>query len=205
MISIPTWGDQRNIKVGLLGGSFNPVHTGHLQLAYRALTVLQLDQVWFMVSPGNPLKVGKEMASFTERYQRVKDRVDGRHMIATDIERRLRTRYSYDTLKKLCQRFPNCKFVWLMGADGLAQMTLWSRWKAILQLVPMAIFPRPSYIYKALNGKPAQWARSYRLPVRKVSILANCNPPAWIFVPSSENEISATALRAQRKARLLSL
>ncbi len=202
MISIPTWGDRRSIKVGLLGGSFNPFHYGHLQLAKKALTILQLDQIWLLVSPGNPLKVGKEMASFTERYQRVKEAVDGRHIIATDIENRLHTCYSYDTLQTLCQRFPNCNFVWLMGADGLSQMALWLRWKDILNLVPIAIFPRPSYIYKALNGSVAQWARSYRLPMQNVSILANCNPPAWVFILSSENTISATALRARGKSGL---
>lgn len=202
MISIPTWGDQRNIKVGILGGSFNPVHSGHLQLARRAFTILQLDQVWLMVSPGNPLKTGKEMASFSERFQGVQKCVDGRHIIATDIESRLHTRYSYDTLKKLYQRFPNCKFVWLMGADGLSQMAFWSRWQKILRLVPIAIFPRPPYIYKALNGKAAQWARSYRLSSQKASVLASYKPPAWVFVPSPENKISATALRAQGRSGL---
>lgn len=205
MITIPTWGDRRNIRVGLLGGSFNPFHQGHLQLARRALKVLQLDQVWLMVSPGNPLKVGTEMASFAERYQNVQKAIDGRHIIATDIESRFHTRYSCDTLKILHQRFPKCKFVWLMGADGWSQMALWSRWHDILRLTPIAIFPRPAYIYTALNSKVAQWAYHYRLPVRYASILADCQPPAWIFIPSPVNGISATALRAQARKKLETL
>lgn len=199
MITIPTWGDQRSVRVGLLGGSFNPFHQGHLQLARRALTVLQLDQVWLLVSPGNPLKKGQDMAPFDERYHNVKEAVDNRRIIASDFECRIHTHYSRDTLKTLRQRFPNCKFVWLMGADGWSQMGLWSRWQDILQLVPIAIFPRPAYIYTALNGKVAQWARNYRLPIRSVSLLADCRPPAWIFVPSPVNAISATAIRALKK------
>lgn len=202
MISIPTWGDRRNIRVGLFGGSFNPIHEGHLQLANRALKFLRLDQVWLMVSPGNPLKVGTEMAPFQERLELVQQRVSGRRLIPTDIECRLNTRYSCDTIQLLQQRFPCCKFVWLMGADGLAQMALWSHWQEILKVVPMAVFPRPSYIYSALNGQAAQWARRTRLPSRYSTILADFQPPAWVFVPAPENSISATALRQQRKQLL---
>lgn len=199
MPSIPTWGDQRNIRVGLLGGSFNPVHKGHLELANRALTALRLDQVWLMVSPGNPLKVGTDMESFSTRYERVKKAVDGRRILATDIENRFNTCYSWDTLKKLHQRFPKCKFIWLMGADGLAQMTLWSHWRDIFYQLPIAIFPRPTYIYTALKGQAAQWANQYRLPSRCMGMLADCKPPAWVFVPASENPISATMLRSQKE------
>lgn len=200
MLSIPTWGDHRNIRIGLLGGSFNPVHNGHLELAYCALKMLQLDQVWLMVSPGNPLKAGTDMEPFLARYKRVKGMVDGRRIIATDIENRFNTRYSWDTLRILHQRFPRCKFVWLMGADGLAQMALWSHWRDIFYQLPIAIFPRPTYIYTALKGQAAQWAKRYRLPSRCMGMLADCEPPAWVFVPASENPISATALRLRDKA-----
>lgn len=200
MTIIPTWGDRRNIRVGLFGGSFNPIHEGHLQLARSALKFLQLDQVWMMVSPGNPLKANHtDMAPFDQRYQGALQYVDGRRLIATDIETRIHTRYSCDTISTLKQRFPCCKFVWLMGADGLAQMALWSHWQEILKIVPMAVFPRPSYIYSALNGQAAQWARRTRLPSRYAIILADQQPPVWVFVPAPENSISATALRRQHK------
>lgn len=200
MTLIPTWGDRRNIRVGLFGGSFNPIHEGHIQLAQRALKFLQLDQVWLMVSPGNPLKASHtDMAPFDKRYQGAIKCVDGRRLIATDIETRIHTRYSCDTISLLQQRFPLCRFVWLMGADGLAQMALWSHWQEILAIVPMAVFPRPPYIYSALNGQAAQWARRSRLPSRYATILADLQPPAWVFVPAPENSISATALRRQRK------
>lgn len=197
MIEIPTWGDRRHIRIGLYGGSFNPFHKGHLKLAKMALTQLQLDQVWLMVSPGNPLKRGSFMAPFGERYQRVKQNTDARRLIATDIEKRLGTRYSCDTIEILQTRFPRSHFVWLMGADSLAQMALWSHWKEIVRLVPMVIFPRPSYIFPALKGKAACCLKKARYPDRYAPVIANMKAPAWIFMQTPQTNISATALRNQ--------
>lgn len=196
MTSLPVWGDGRRIRVGLLGGSFNPVHVGHLQLARQALRLLRLDQVWLMVSPGNPLKPAKGMAPLVVRLAAVAAKVDGRRIIATDIERHFGTRYTVDTLTVLRRRFPNVEFVWLMGADGLAQLPRWRRWRRIVSLVSFAVLPRPPYNPAALRGQAALALARWRHPARQAPILADCAPCAWAFLPAPQIGISATELRA---------
>ncbi|GBQ82498.1 nicotinic acid mononucleotide adenylyltransferase [Gluconacetobacter johannae DSM 13595] len=196
MASIPAWGDGRRVRIGLLGGSFNPVHAGHLQLARRALRQLRLDQVWLMVSPGNPLKPALGMAPFDERLAAVAACADGRRIIATDIERRIGTRYTVDTLARLRRRFPRAEFVWLMGADGLAQLPHWRRWRRIVSLAPFAVLPRPPYNPAALRGPAAVALARWRRPAREAPILASRAPCAWAFLPAPQTGISATALRA---------
>ncbi|CAK7192487.1 nicotinate-nucleotide adenylyltransferase [Commensalibacter sp. Nvir] len=197
MHQLPTWGDDRKLRIGLLGGSFNPIHKGHLQLANQALKVLRLDQVWLMVSPGNPLKAECDMAPFSQRLERIKECIDDKRILATDIEKRLGTRYTYDTLKLLKKRFPRCQFVWLMGADNLAQMSNWLHWKKIVHTIPVAVFPRPTYRSQALKGRVSSYLRQYRLPSKRAALLTNFKPPLWSFVSTRENSISATVLRIQ--------
>lgn len=186
------------MRIGLLGGSFNPAHQGHLQLARRALSVLRLDQVWLLVSPGNPLKPAAGMAALAERLAGAQRLVDGRRIIATDIERALGTRYTVDTLAALRRRFPRVRFVWLMGADGLADLPRWRRWRRIVRLVPFAVVPRPTYNRAALAGQAAVRLSHARRPAREAPLLATRNGPAWTFLPAPQNDISATALRAHR-------
>ena len=140
---LPRMGDRRRMRVGLLGGSFNPAHDGHLQVARRALSQLRLDQVWLLVSPGNPLKRAAWMAPLAERLVSARALADGRRIVATDIERLLDTRYTVDTLAALRRRFPQVRFVWLMGADGLAGLQRWRRWERIARLVPFAPISQP--------------------------------------------------------------
>ena len=185
------------MRIGLLGGSFNPVHQGHLQLARRARSVLRLDEVWLLVSPGNPLKPATGMASLSARLAGAQRLVDGRRIIATDIERALGTRYTVDTLTSLQRRFPRVRFVWLMGADGLADLPRWRRWRRIVRLVPFAVVPRPTYNQAALAGQAAVRLSHARRPAREAPVLAARNGPAWIFLPAPQNDISATALRAR--------
>ncbi|GAB6967679.1 nicotinate-nucleotide adenylyltransferase [Komagataeibacter kakiaceti JCM 25156] len=191
------------MRVGLFGGSFNPVHEGHIQLAHRALRQLALDQVWFLVSPGNPLKPVAGMAPLPERLAGVRARLHGlrnRKLLATDIESRLGTRYTVDTLRRLKRLFPHVRFVWLMGADGLAQMGRWRRWWDIVNMVPLAILPRPGYNPAALQGRIARRLARWRRPARAARLLATCTPPAWVFLPAPQNAISATQIRASRAA-----
>ncbi len=184
------------MRIGLLGGSFNPAHQGHLQLARRALSQLELDQVWLLVSPGNPLKPVAGMAPLAERLAGAQRIADGRRIIATDIEHRLHTRYTVDTLATLLRRFPKACFVWLMGADGLAELPRWRRWRRIVRLVPFAVLPRPTYNRAALAGQAATRLKHARRPAREASLLACRTSPSWIFLPAPQNDISATALRA---------
>ena len=191
------------MRVGLLGGSFNPVHEGHVQLACRALRELKLDQVWFLVSPGNPLKPVAGMAPMADRLAGVRHRIrdiQGRKLLATDIESRIGTRYTVDTLRRLKRLFPHVRFVWLMGADGLAQMGRWRRWRDIVGMVPLAVLPRPGYNPGALHGRIARRLARWRRPAREAGILATCRPPAWVFLPAPQNAISATQIRASQAA-----
>ena len=196
--TIPVRGDRRRASIGLLGGSFNPIHDGHIQLACRALRQLSLDQVWLLVSPGNPLKPVAGMAPQAQRLEQACRRVApfGRRIIATDIEGRMGTRYTIDTITQLRRRFPCARFVWLMGADGLAQMACWRRWRRIMQLVPVAILPRPGYNPAALRGQVARYMASSRRPAREAPVLTRYGGCAWVFLPAPQNAISATEIRA---------
>lgn len=195
MSRIPPAGDTRRLRVGLLGGSFNPAHHGHLLVARQALVHLQLDQVWLLVSPGNPLKPRYGMAPLATRLAGAKALVDGRRIIATDIERIMRTRYTIDTIRGLKRRFPRIQFVWLMGADGLAELPRWRRWREVVRAVPIAVLPRPSYNHRALAGRAALMLRHDRRPAREAPVLADRPAPAWVFLTAPQTDISATKLR----------
>ena len=193
---MPHWGHRHRLRVGLLGGSFNPAHAGHRHIAGLALQRLRLDQVWLLVSPGNPLKAAHGMAPFAARMASAGTIADGRRIVATAIETRLHTRYTYDTLAALRRRFPRVAFVWLMGADNLQQLPRWQRWVQMTAMMPFAVMPRPTYNQRALSGQAAQRLRpALRLP-RTAPALAGRAAPAWTFLPARQNAISATQLRA---------
>ncbi|WP_287980587.1 nicotinate-nucleotide adenylyltransferase [Acidiphilium sp.] len=199
---LPRFGDRRPLRIGLLGGSFNPAHEGHLHVAKAARRALRLDQVWLMVSPGNPLKRRADMAPFAERLASAARLADGRRLVATGIESALGTRRTADTLAQLRRRFPRARFVWIMGADNLAQLPRWHRWRDIAAAVPIAVLPRPGEARAALAGRAAHVLRHARIAARRAAGLAGSPPPAWIWLPARENPLSATALRARaRKAR----
>jgi nicotinate-nucleotide adenylyltransferase len=193
--SIPRFGHRHRLRVGLLGGSFNPAHEGHLHVARQAMTHLRLDQLWLMVSPGNPLKPANGMAPFAERLASAEKIADGRRIIATDIEQRLGTRYTRDTMRALTRRFPAQHFVWLMGADNLSQLPRWGHWLRIMRAMPMLVLPRPGATRPALAGQVASRFRKHRLPARSGLCLPLAAAPCWILLPVKENPASATALR----------
>jgi nicotinate-nucleotide adenylyltransferase len=186
-------------RVGLLGGSFNPAHEGHLEIALIALKQLALDEVWFLVSPGNPLKAGDGMAPLAERAASVR-RIAGGHprLRAVTIEAALGTRYTADTLAALTRRFRRTRFVWLMGADNLAQIPAWARWTAIFAAVPVAVFARPGYSVHALAGKAARRFARARKSGHDVRSLASIAAPAWVFFHTRLNPASASAIRDAR-------
>jgi nicotinate-nucleotide adenylyltransferase len=185
-------------RIGLLGGSFNPAHEGHRDISLAALAYLDLDEVWWVVSPQNPLKSAQGMASFAERMASAKSMADHPRIRVTDIERRLGTRYTADTLRKLVTRFPSCSFVWLMGADNLAQIASWRDWTRIFHLTPIAVFDRPTYTIKALSSLAARRFRRSRRREAALKTLAATPAPAWVFVHHRLNPISATQIRAER-------
>ena len=178
------------MRIGLLGGSFNPAHAGHRHIAEAFARALRLDQVWLLVSPGNPLKPASGMAPFAQRLASARRIADGRRIIATDIEARLHTRYTADTLRALCQRHPRTHFVWLMGADGFAELPRWRRWTTLISLAPIAVHARLGSDRAALAGVAAHRWRRLRQPARQLA------PPGWAFLALARHGASASALRA---------
>lgn len=185
-------------KIGLLGGSFNPAHEGHLEISLKAIEILDLDEVWWLVSPGNPLKSDDDMAVFDERYNSAKKIAEGHNIIISDIEKKLNTRYTVDTLRKLKKEFDH-NFIWLMGADNLAQFDQWKDWQKIADTVPFAIFNRPSYSVDALNSVAAKALEEYKIPLSEAANLYMKTPPAWVFYELTDNPMSSTEIRRNNK------
>jgi nicotinate-nucleotide adenylyltransferase len=184
----------------LLGGSFNPAHGGHLHISELALKLLDLDQIWWLVSPQNPLKPVDGMAPFPVRLEGARRiaETDPR-ILVTDLESRLASsRYTADSLKALRRRFPRLRFVWLMGGDNLVQIPKWQRWPEIFRTVPIAVFDRPSYSLKALSGPAAKRFARYRVPPSDERRLAEMEPPAWVFFHTRLDDRSATRIRSEQ-------
>lgn len=193
--SIQGLGRKGGGRIGLLGGSFNPAHEGHLYISREALKRLRLDAVWWLVSPQNPLKVSDDMAPLAARMASAEAMARHPRIHATDIEQHLRTRYTADTLTMLKARFPGTHFVWLMGADNLIQLPRWARWQKIAESVPIAVFGRPAYSSRAMLGKVAQRYARKRVDAADAGRLAGLLPPAWAFFPIKLHTASSTALR----------
>ena len=184
--------------MGLLGGSFNPAHEGHRHIAELAMARLGLDQVWLMVSPGNPLKPVAGMAPFAERLTGAVAIGDGRRVIATAIEAALGSRYTADTLRVFRRLFPRVRFVWIMGADILTQFPRWRRWREIARDMPFVVLPRPGYTLSALAGMASRSLRHGRRPAHEAPVLSRSRS-GWVFLPTPQNTTSATAIREARK------
>ena len=189
------WGDRLRLRVGLLGGSFNPAHEGHRHISLCALKALALDEVWWLVSPQNPLKPVEGMAPQDLRLDAAVTVAAHPKVLVTGLENRLGTRYTADTIAALRRRFPARRFVWLMGADNLQQISRWDRWASIFQRVAVAVFDRSPYSYKSLAGKAARRFARQRLSARQGLLLARVAPPAWVFLHLKRHPASATAIR----------
>ena len=188
-------------RIGLLGGSFNPAHDGHRHLSREALKRLGLDEIWWLVSPQNPLKSNDGMEPLATRVARARQVADSRRIIVGAPELLLGTRYTLDTVRALRRHFPHARFVWLMGADILPQLVHWLGWRDLFAAIPIAAFARPGWSYPALlSPAPRAFAR-HRLPAEQARSLASCAPPAWCFIPSRLDSHSATAIRAGNPRR----
>ncbi|MBB5517903.1 nicotinate-nucleotide adenylyltransferase [Amphiplicatus metriothermophilus] len=187
-------------KIGLLGGSFNPAHEGHREISLAALDWLGLDAVWWLVSPGNPLKAPDIYAPYEERLAAARRIAADPRIVASDFERRKGLQYTVDTLSMLADLWPQMRFVWLMGADSLAAFHEWKDWRAIAAMVPIAVFSRPGHEAAAEESPAAQALAAFRLDERDGPLLADAEPPAWAFYSGISNPISSTALRRARRA-----
>lgn len=189
------------MKVGLFGGSFNPAHDGHAHVAETALRRLDLDRVVWMVSPQNPLKSADEMAPLEERLASAREiaRMVGPNMIVSDVETRIGTQWTVDTLRTLVARHPGVKFVWLMGSDNLADFHRWRGWTDIMRLMPMAVIARPGSLLDSRSAPAAVRFGRYRVPISEAGLLPSLKAPAWTYLVAPLNPRSSTAIRAVRK------
>jgi nicotinate-nucleotide adenylyltransferase len=181
------------LRIGLLGGSFNPAHSGHLHVSETALDRLGLDYVWWLVSPQNPLKPVEEMAPFAERVARARAAAHGRKIRVTGIEADLGTRYTRDTVSALIKRFPRIHFVWLMGSDNLKQLCHWRDWTAIASMLPIAVVSRPGSVLAPLFSKAGQRYSRARVQARRN--FACATPPALAVIEAPRSKMSATNIR----------
>lgn len=184
----------RGMVVGLLGGSFDPAHEGHVHITLEALKRMGLDQVWWLVSPGNPLKA-RQPAPLSARMQQARRVMRHPRVRITDLERRLGTRFTADTIAMLRAIYPGVTFVWLMGADNLAGFHRWDRWRRIMETVPVGVLARPGAGLRARLSPAAQIYGGNR--VGRGENLARMKPPAWVFVNLPMKDASSTKIRAK--------
>lgn len=185
----------KDMRVGLYGGSFNPGHAGHTHIALEALKRLKLDAVWLMVSPGNPLKDGTDMASFDARLESARDLADAHpRLFASDIEARLNSALTAETLSRLRQALHRTEFIWLMGADNLAQFHLWHAYDHIARQMPLAVVDRPGYTSSALHGVFAKRYAARRVPASRL-LEPRQGLPRWSFLFLPRHPQSASNIR----------
>lgn len=182
-------------RIGLLGGSFNPAHGGHRRISLVARAALDLDEVWWLVSPGNPLKPAAGMAPLPARMASALDHARRAPIRVTAIERELGTRYTADTLAALTRRFPRYRFVWLMGSDNLAQLHRWRDWRRLARTMPIAVIARPGYDQAAMRSPAMAWLRRYRTVPARLRSSGQWSAPTLIIMRFDPDPRSATTLR----------
>jgi nicotinate-nucleotide adenylyltransferase len=190
---LPSFGPR--MRVGLLGGSFNPPHEGHALITRLALRRLALDRVWWLVTPGNPLKSLTGLAALKARMEAARRLDVGPKVVVSDIEAQIGSRYTYDTLLWLRRRAPGVHFVWIMGADNLRQFHLWRHWRLIADLMPIVVVDRPGSTLKAISSQAGIALASWRVPERDATRFATMRPPALLFLHGPRSGLSSTALR----------
>jgi nicotinate-nucleotide adenylyltransferase len=181
--------------IGLLGGSFNPPHEGHRRISEMALRRLRLDCLWWMVTPGNPLKDVAALPPLAERMRLAAAIAADPRIVISGAEQGFRTRYTADLIAILKTRAPSVRFVWVMGSDNLAQFHRWEDWRAIARSTPIAVVNRPGFLAKALSSRAAHALRRWRIDEQDAGTLADRAPPAWVFLYGPRSEVSSTALR----------
>ncbi len=189
---------EKGMQVGLFGGSFNPPHAGHALVCEIALRRLALDQIWWIVTPGNPLKAGRELAPLAERVAQSRKIAPDPRIKVTAFEARHRVRYTADTLALVKARNPGVDFVWIMGADNLRDFHRWQRWRTIAMTMPLAVIDRPGATLAFLSSTMAQTFGFARVDESDAPLLARMKPPAWTFIHGPRSSLSSTALRAAR-------
>jgi nicotinate-nucleotide adenylyltransferase len=183
------------MRIGLLGGSFNPPHAAHLLISLRALKRLGLDAVWWLVTPGNPLKDNRRLPPIAERAALARAMAAHPRIVVTTFEAEAGLVYTVDTIAYLRMRAPQIRFVWLMGADNLVSFHRWQGWREIARMVPIAVFDRPGATLKALDSPAAQVLARFRVDESQVQALFRNSPPCWTLLHGPRSTLSSTALR----------
>jgi nicotinate-nucleotide adenylyltransferase len=184
-----------NLTIGLLGGSFNPPHLGHVHISESVRKLLNLDYVWWLLSPQNPLKDSKETLPIAARIALANYIIKNPQTIVSTIEKNFNSCYTVNTIKQLKLRFPNVKFVWIMGADNLLQFSKWYKWREIFGLLPIAVYDRDPFSYRALRSKASISYSKYRVTGKNLSKLAFQTSPVWGYLRLRKHPLSSTEIR----------
>lgn len=185
------------MRIGIMGGTFNPPHAGHLLAATTALRRLGLDQVWLLVTPGNPLKANGGLPPLELRLETTRQLADHPRLRVTGFETELRSAYTVDTLAFLALRHPGVRFVWVMGADGLANLHRWRKWRSIAALVPFVVVDRPGFRLSAMASPAAHALRRFFVPQQAAALVPAARPPAWTFLTTRLSSLSSTEIRGK--------
>ena len=185
----------QGMRIGLLGGSFNPPHAAHRAISLFALKRLKLDRIWWLLTPGNPLKDHNGLHALAERAAAARAMAGDPRIDVSCLEAVIGTRYTVDTITHLRRRLSGVRFVWIMGADNLAQFHRWQNWRRIAAEVPIAVIDRPPQSFRALAAPAAQALARYRLPENQATRLADQHAPAWVFLSGMKLTLSSTGLR----------
>jgi len=191
------------MRIGLFGGSFNPPHAGHLHVGRMALRRLGLDRLWWLVTPGNPLKELAGLPTLPERMAMARKMARDPRIVVTGFEAALPAPYTIETIRLLQRRLPGVRFVWIMGADGLASFHRWQAWGEIAARVPIAVIDRPGMTLKAPLSKAARVLAPARVPEGAARTLAGRQAPAWVFLHGRRSPLSSTALRARGQSEVV--
>nr|WP_108396930.1 nicotinate-nucleotide adenylyltransferase [Devosia submarina] len=186
------------MRIGLFGGSFNPVHEGHRLVAEETLRRLDLDQLWVLVTPGNPLKDHRELAPLADRVEAARQSLAHPKIRVTGFEAAHGFTYSWQTILFLTKTMPDRRFVWIMGADNLVNFHHWERWREIAQMLPIAVYVRPGSAGTALASRAANALGRWRVDEGDAPRLALMPPPAWVYLHGQQSTLSSSAIRALR-------
>jgi nicotinate-nucleotide adenylyltransferase len=186
------------MRIGLLGGSFNPPHVAHRAISLFAIKRLKLDRVWWLVTPGNPLKNTRGLAPLGERVRAARALTHHPRIDVTGVEAQIGTRYTYETIAYLLRHCPGVRFVWIMGADNLRSFHRWQKWRGIAAMVPIAVIDRLGPSLYASASAAGQALGRARIPETAAKSLADRKPPAWVYLHGLKSPLSSTALRAAR-------
>ena len=184
------------MRIGLFGGTFNPPHAGHRLVSTIALARMGLDCVWWLVTPGNPLKQTEGLPPLVQRIAAAQKLANHPRIVVSGLEAGIGTRYTYDTISYLTARCPGVHFVWIMGADNLASFHRWQHWREIAGLLPIAVIDRPGSTLKAVNGLAGAWLTPHRIDETDAALLPFARPPAFTFIHARRSDLSSTELRA---------